>query len=238
MRRVLTSVVAAAAVTVTATVTSASQAGASQAGASQAGASQAGAAPVAHVAATVADASHMSAPAVLPKGFLLNEAKVNGPRRPWEHLKLTDSLKKPLEVNPCGRRAARDGRSASRTFTYLAETVYRSEQVVLYPSERAAKAAMRSVRADLAECGSGGRGHDRYSYRWKSTGIGDEAIRIGGFFFENRSRTVIVRRGSAVAVYVRTGLVTKSLPVSQFRPLIKDARTMAAKLCGLPGVCG
>ena len=223
MRRVLTSVAVSAAVTVTATVTSASQAGA---------------APVAHVAATAAGASQTSAPAVLPKGFLLNEAKTNGPRRPWEHLKLTDSLKKPLEVNPCGRRAARDGRSASRTFTYLAETVYRSEQVVLYPSERAAKAAMRSVRADLAACGTGGRGHDRYSYRWKGTGIGDEALRIGGFFFENRFRTVIVRRGSAVAVYVRTGLVTKSLPVSQFRPLIKDARTMAAKLCDLPGVCG
>lgn len=222
MRRVLTSVAAAAAVTVTATVT---------------GASQAMAASVARVTATAADASQASAPAVLPKGFLLNEAKVNGPRRPWEHLKLTDSLKKPLEVNPCGRRAARDGRSASRTFTYVAETVYRGEQVVLYPSERAAKAAMRSVRADLAECAARGRGANRHSYRWKSTGIGDEALRIGGFFFENRSRTVIVRRGSAVAVYVRTGLVTKSLPVSQFRPLIKDARTMAAKLCGLPGVC-
>ncbi|WP_432869864.1 hypothetical protein [Microbispora rosea] len=222
MRRVLTSVAAAAAVTVTATVT---------------GASQAQAAPVARVTATAADASRASAPAVLPKGFLLNEAKVNGPRRPWEHLKLTDSLKKPLEVNPCGRRAARDGRTASRTFTYVAETVYRGEQVVLYPSERDAKTAMRSVRADLAECAARGRGANRHSYRWKSTGIGDEALRIGGFFFENRSRTVVVRRGSAVAVYVRTGLVTKSLPVSQFRPLIKDARTMAAKLCGLPGVC-
>ncbi|MEV4296186.1 hypothetical protein [Microbispora rosea] len=222
MRRVLTSVAAAAAVTVTATVT---------------GASQAQAAPVARVTATAADASQASAPAVLPKGFLLNEAKVNGPRRRWEHLKLTDSLKKPLEVNPCGRRAARDGRSASRTFTYVAETVYRGEQVVLYPSEQDAKAAMRSVRADLAECAARGRGANRHSYRWKSTGIGDEALRIGGFFFENRSRTVVVRRGSAVAVYVRTGLVTKSLPVSQFRPLIKDARTMAAKLCGLPGVC-
>ncbi|MEV4323385.1 hypothetical protein ACIG5D_34200 [Microbispora rosea] len=218
MRRVLTSVAAAAAVTVT-------------------GASQAGAVPVARVTATAADASQASAPAVLPKGFLLNEAKVNGPRRPWEHLKLTDSLKKPLEVNPCGRRAARDGRTASRTFTYVAETVYRGEQVVLYPSEQDAKAAMRSVRADLAECAARGRGANRHSYRWKSTGIGDEALRIGGFFFENRSRTVVVRRGSAVAVYVRTGLVTKSLPVSQFRPLIKDARTMAAKLCGLPGVC-
>ncbi|MFI7629551.1 hypothetical protein [Microbispora rosea] len=222
MRRVLTSVAAAAAVTVTATVT---------------GASQAGAVPMARVTATAADASQASAPAVLPKGFLLNEAKVNGPRRPWEHLKLTDSLKKPLEVNPCGRRAARDGRTASRTFTYVAETVYRGEQVVLYPSEQDAKAAMRSVRADLAECAARGRGANRHSYRWKSTGIGDEALRIGGFFFENRSRTVVVRRGSAVAVYVRTGLVTKSLPVSQFRPLIKDARTMAAKLCGLPGVC-
>ncbi|MBD3143971.1 hypothetical protein [Microbispora bryophytorum] len=222
MRRVLTSVAAAAVATVMATVT---------------GASQAKAAPAARVTATAADANQASAPAVLPKGFLLNEAKVNGPRRPWEHLKLTDSRKKPLEVNPCGRRTARDGRSASRTFTYVAETVYRSEQVVLYPSERAAKAAMRSVRADLAECAARGRGANRHSYRWKSTDVGDEALRVGGFFFENRSRTVIVREGSAVAVYVRTGLVTKSLPVSQFRPLITDARTMAAKLCDLPGVC-
>ncbi|OPG11345.1 hypothetical protein [Microbispora sp. GKU 823] len=178
-----------------------------------------------------------AAPATLPKGFLLDEAKVDGPHRPWEHMKLTDSLRKPLEVNPCDRRTARDGRSASRTFTYVAETVYRSEQVVLYPSEQAAKAAMKSVRADLAECGTGGRGPNRHVYRWKSADAGDEALRIGGFFFENSSRSVIVRKGSAVAVYVRTGLVTKSLPVSQFRPLIKDARTMAAKLCDLPGVC-
>ncbi|WP_328855610.1 hypothetical protein OHB01_16625 [Microbispora hainanensis] len=217
MRRVMT----AAMVTVTATALGTGQAATAQA---------------AQVTAGVASA--VQATAKLPRGFLLNEAKLNGPRRPWEHLKLSNSLKKPLEVNPCGRRTARDGRSASRTFTYLAETVYRSEQVVLYPSARAAKAAMRSVRADLAECGSGGRGHERYSYRWKSTGVGDEALRIGGFFFENRSRSVVVRQGSAIAVYVRTGLVTKSLPISQFRPLIKDARTMAAKLCGLPGVCG
>ncbi|WP_182898589.1 hypothetical protein [Microbispora sp. H10830] len=222
MRRVLTSVAAAAAATVTATGM---------------GASHAVAAPVARVTAAVTGAGQAPGAATLPKGFLLDEAKVNGPRRPWEHLKLTDSLKKPLEVNPCGRRTARDGRSASRTFTYVAETVYRSEQVVLYPSERAAKAAMKSVRADLAECGTGGRGPNRHSYTWKSTDVGDEALRVGGFFFENRSRTVIVRKGSAVAVYVRTGLVTKSLPLSQFGPLIKDARTMAAKLCDLPGVC-
>ena len=221
MRGVMTSAVAAAVVVVTATALGTGQAATAQA---------------AQVTAGVASA--VQATAKLPRGFLLNEAKLNGPRRPWEHLKLSNSLKKPLEVNPCGRRTARDGRSASRTFTYLAETVYRSEQVVLYPSARAAKAAMRSVRADLAECGSGGRGHERYSYRWKSTGVGDEALRIGGFFFENRSRSVVVRQGSAIAVYVRTGLVTKSLPISQFRPLIKDARTMAAKLCGLPGVCG
>ncbi|MEU6425822.1 hypothetical protein ABZ860_07955 [Microbispora sp. NPDC046973] len=201
------------------------------------GAGPATAAQTAQATGPGAGQASATAPARLPKGFLLDEAKVDGPRRPWEHLKLTDSLNKPLEVNPCGRRTARDGRSASRTFTYVAETVYRSEQVVLYPSERAAKAAMESVRADLAECGTGGRGPNRYSYRWKSTAIGDEALRIGGFFFENRSRTVVVRKGSALAVYVRTGLVTKSLPASQFRPLIKDARTMAAKLCDLPGVC-
>ncbi|MGW5261305.1 hypothetical protein ACWEQG_10035 [Microbispora sp. NPDC004025] len=229
MRGILKSLAATAAVAVVGTVTS------TVTGTWQAAAAVTGNDAGRTVAAPAAPAA---APAKLPKGFLLDEAKVDGPRRPWEHLQLTDSLTKPLEVNPCGHRAAHDGRGASRTFTYLAETVYRSEQVVLYPSERAAKAAMRSVRADLARCGTGGRGHDRYSYRWKSTGVGDEALRVGGFFFENRSRSVIVRRGSAVAVYVRTGLVTKSLPVSQFRPLIKDARTMATKLCDLPGVCG
>lgn len=218
MRRVMTFAVAAA---VTATALGTGQAAASPA-----------------VQATAGVASAAKAKAKLPKGFLLNEAKMNRPRKPWEHLKLSNSLKRPLEVNPCDRRTARDGRSASRTFTYLAETDYRSEQVVLYLSKRAAKAAMRTLRADLTDCASGGRGHDRYSYRWKSTDIGDEAIRVGGFFFENRSRSVVVRRGSAIAVYVRTGLVTKSLTVSQFRPLIKDARTMTAKLCILPGVCG
>lgn len=179
MRRVMT----AAMVTVTATALGTGQAATAQA---------------AQVTAGVASA--VQATAKLPRGFLLNEAKLNGPRRPWEHLKLSNSLKKPLEVNPCGRRTARDGRSASRTFTYLAETVYRSEQVVLYPSARAAKAAMRSVRADLAECGSGAAATNATHTAGRAPG---SATRPSGSAASS-SRTVPARSSSAKAARSRS----------------------------------
>ncbi|WP_433348818.1 hypothetical protein ACQP25_34880 [Microtetraspora malaysiensis] len=173
----------------------------------------------------------------LPKGFLLYEAKAAKPAKSWEKWEVSDSLGKRLELNPCARDVGRDGRRAMRTITYSAETDYLSEQVVIYRSTRAAGKALRAVRDELRRCARGGSGHDRYSYKWKKTGIGDEALRVGGFFFESRGRYLVVRRGSALAIYVRSGMVTKSLPSSQFRALEKDGRTMADKVCDLAHVC-
>jgi hypothetical protein len=61
--------------------------------------------------------------------------------------------------------------------------------------------------------------------------------RIGGFFFESRARYVIVRKATALAISIEDGNVTKSLKSPHSRAVLKDARTTAAKLCGLPGVC-
>jgi hypothetical protein len=175
--------------------------------------------------------------AALPKGFLLYEAKAAGPSRSWETWKVSDRLNRRLQVNPCDQNPGAKNRSAARTITYSAETDYLAEQVVVYGDETAARKAMSSVRADLKRCARVGIGHNRYSYKWKNVGIGDEALRVGGFFFETRMRYVVVRKGKALVVYAQSGDVSGRLLSSHFRLLEKDARTMAGKVCGLRRVC-
>lgn len=173
----------------------------------------------------------------LPTGFLLYEARAGGPSHSWEHWKISDRLNRRLEVNPCDRDPGGKNRTAIRTITYISETDYLSEQVVVYNDEASARKAMSSVHADLKRCAHGGKGFTRYSYRWKNVGIGDGGLRVGGFFYESRVRYVVARKGKAVVIYGRTGNVTGSLPSSQFRSLLKDARTMAGKICEVPHVC-
>nr|BFE83261.1 hypothetical protein GCM10020093_058620 [Planobispora longispora] len=59
----------------------------------------------------------------------------------------------------------------------------------------------------------------------------------GGSYFESRFRYVAVRRGKAVVVYGEDGNFTSKLANGHFRGLERDAGKMAAKVCGLPGVC-
>ncbi|WP_188194477.1 hypothetical protein [Nonomuraea sp. SYSU D8015] len=194
------------------------------------------------IAATVlatgaGEAAASSSTASLPKGFLLYEAKAAGPAKSWEKWTVSNRLSRRLEVNPCERNPGAKNRVAARTITYVAETDHLSEQVVIYRSKSAARQAFNDVRADLERCATGGTKPYTYTLRWKKTDIGDEALRIGGFFFESRARYVIVRKGKALAVYIEDGLVTKSLKSAHFRTVLKDARTMTGKLCSLPGVC-
>ncbi|NJP93112.1 sensor domain-containing protein [Nonomuraea sp. FMUSA5-5] len=194
------------------------------------------------IAATVlgagaGEAAAAPSAASLPKGFLLYEAKAAGPAKSWEKWTVSNRLSRRLEVNPCERNPGANDRVTARTITYVAEADHLSEQVVIYRSKTAARQAFNDVRADLKRCATGGTKPYTYTYRWKKTLIGDEALRIGGFFFEGRARYVIVRKGKALAIYAEGGNVTKSLKSSHFRAVVKDARTMAGKVCGLPGVC-
>ncbi|MBG0832142.1 hypothetical protein HS041_31025 [Planomonospora sp. ID67723] len=178
----------------------------------------------------------------LPDGFLLYEAEAEGPREPWETWQVSDSLSRPLALNPCHVKRPWDGgRSQARSVRYAAETELRHEQVVVYRSERAARAAMTGLRAQLKRCakvgGKLGRDYDAYTYRWKGTGIGDESVRAGARYFESAFRHVAVRRGKAVVVYAEDGSFTSKLKAGHFRGLERDARKMAAKVCELPGVC-
>ncbi|GIH80595.1 hypothetical protein [Planobispora longispora] len=183
-------------------------------------------------------ATAVGAEAGLPKGFLLYEAKAKGPAKSWEEWKISDSLRTRLALNPCETERAWDGgRSKTRYIQYVAETDLFQEQVVVYRSERAARAAMAGLRARLKRCAKVGKGHNAYTYRWKSVGIGDEALRAGGSYFESRFRYVAVRRGKAVVVYGEDGNFTSKLANGHFRGLERDAGKMAAKVCGLPGVC-
>ncbi|MEU9885930.1 hypothetical protein [Sphaerisporangium sp. NPDC051011] len=175
---------------------------------------------------------------VLPKGFLLYEAEAAGPSKPWETWHVSDRVGQRLAVNPCGDDPAPKGRAAARGITHTVENDYTTEQVIIYRDRSAARKAMSSLRADLERCATHkGTGHDGYSYKWKKTAIGDDALRVGGFFFESRVRYVVVRKGRALALYSGTGMVTSRLLPSHFRPLVKDARTMAGRLCRLRHVC-
>ncbi|GGS92263.1 hypothetical protein GCM10010156_58180 [Planobispora rosea] len=178
------------------------------------------------------------AAAGLPQGFLLYEAKAEGPKKSWETWKIDDSLRTPLTLNPCHVERPWDGRrSAARSITYVAETDLLNEQVVVYRSERAARAAMAGLRSQLKRCAKTGKGYDAATYRWKGVGIGDEALRAGGSYFESRFRYVAARHGRAVIVYGEDGNFTSKLANRHFRGLERDARKMAAKVCDLPGVC-
>ncbi|MEV4067321.1 hypothetical protein [Nonomuraea dietziae] len=178
-----------------------------------------------------------SSSASLPKGFLLYEAKAAAPAKSWEEWKVSNQLSRRLEINPCQRNPGAKNRVAARTITYLVDVDHLSEQVVIYRSKTAARRAFNDVRADLKRCATGGTKPYTFAYRWKKTEIGDEALRIGGFGFEGRFRYVIVRKGKALAIYVKDGNVTKSLKLSHFSSVLMDARTMTGKLCSLPGVC-
>ncbi|MFC7643590.1 hypothetical protein ACFQX6_24470 [Streptosporangium lutulentum] len=155
-----------------------------------------------------------TAPAV-PKGFLLYEKdaakKDKDPETNW---KISNSPKTPLEVNPCRKTAPGGaGRTVARTVRFIGVPDFmKVEQVILYNSPAAARKAVAQLRAALSACrsttGSGS------GYRYVSapvTGLGDEALRVSGQVYYGKAvgvggeRSVLVRKGDAVLVYVRAG---------------------------------
>lgn len=176
----------------------------------------------------------------LPDGFLLMEKQAEGPHPKWEHWTVSDSRKKALMLDPCdtayhtGKPAKDKGRHASRTILFTSEYRFKSEQVVLYRDERAARTVMKTLRADLKRCAKRGKGFSRSRYYSKPLKLGDEAVKVGARDFENGLRAVAVRRGAALILYTESAWPSTKLPAKEFRALTAKAATMTAKICRLP----
>lgn len=184
--------------------------------------------------------------AEIPKGFLLTEAAaVAGPVvEDEEWWKISNSLARQLELNPCRRKGKpRDGRFAMRTILYSSSAPSgSSEQLVLYRSTKAAQAAFRQLRADLTRCSkqASTKRTTRYGYVGKPLRVGDEALSVAGYFYKKEKRErdpgelgVVARRGTALFFYTDVGN-----GAAAGKKIVGQAKKMAKKVCDLPGVCG
>ncbi|WP_326821283.1 hypothetical protein [Streptosporangium sp. NBC_01756] len=188
------------------------------------------------VAATAA-----AAPGI-PRGFLLSErAAATKDADPQTNWKVSDSLKTRFALDPCGRNApGRTGRVAARTVTFTGVPDFmKVEQVLLYGSQAGAARAVSQVRAALSACGSRKDGGSAYRYAATAVaGLGDEALKVSGQIYYGAKagvggdRTVLVRRGNAVLVYLRAGEYSR--PVGRdWADQLRDATRMTAKICGI-----
>lgn len=174
----------------------------------------------------------------IPKGFLLTEVRATEPQSEEDRnemwWKVSNRVTQPLEVNPCGSKRYSDGRTAMRTISLKsAAPDSSSEQLVLYKSVRAAKAALAKIRSDIRRCA---KSKDGYRYSFKPLRIGEEAVWVKHSKREGKAElymlfAVSARRGKALIVYTRDG-------GSYMRgSLTEPAKAMARKVCALPRVC-
>ncbi|MFG1823605.1 hypothetical protein ACGFIJ_14050 [Microbispora bryophytorum] len=179
-----------------------------------------------------------TAPTVIPQGFLLTEAEARAPQSDEslyeEGWAVSDGIGQPLQVSPCDKVDFGIGweRTSMRTITHFNSAPgFSSEQLVLHRTVGAAQRALKLLRADLRQC-SGSK------YSVKALRAGDEAIWVQGPQWGGRGDTVsiyaaIVRRGKAVMIY--------ALDEGNYQPglglLTKPAKKMAAKVCGIRGIC-
>lgn len=181
----------------------------------------------------------------IPKNFLITERDARRHLNPHEAdeqgYEISDKLTKPLELNPCWHRHAVDrDRVAARTITrWTSAPSGSSEQLVIYNSPRAARAALTRLRAEVKRCArKGDPSVPQLRIRWRTSRAraGDEATGMGYQTWQDGSVNqtitgIAARRGSALMIY--------TTDEGAYDPgrLTKDARKMAAKVCKLPGVC-
>ncbi|MGV9324201.1 hypothetical protein [Streptosporangium sandarakinum] len=196
----------------------------------------------------------------IPKGFLLTEAEATKPltedQAAEEWWTVSDKPTRPLELNPCRSKGKpRDGRVAMRTIIGgTSAPSYVTEQLVLYPSAKNAGAAFRRLRADVEKCAKAKAPRratvagDFHRYTGKKVNIADEALLVKGSSYERGTeeplkgelyvsggeRYVVVRRGSALALYTADSYWAGE---DTTRILTGRAKKMARKVCDLPGVC-
>lgn len=175
----------------------------------------------------------------IPQNFLLYEAEFRNADKPWQKARFSDKRTAGRLLDPCYPKGRPDGRRvAARTISLEDEADRQHEQLIVYKNEREARKGWAALRADLAKCRKGGgKGQNRYEYRWKPVRIGDQALLAGGSFFEERVVYSAVRKGRAIALYARTGYWNSAFRAKDFRDVERDARKMARKVCTLPGVC-
>ncbi|GGK63093.1 hypothetical protein Ppa06_20470 [Planomonospora parontospora subsp. parontospora] len=182
----------------------------------------------------------------LPRNFLLHEARARKPVAYPEEEKWTVSDRhERLSLTPCGVGRSEDrGRVSTRTVTYTAPELYRAEQVVIYRSERAARAAMTDLRRRAGRCEADEGDQVVARGRTEKIRAGDQAVRVivqnydreGGGSAIGGQRGVVVRKGRALVSYMYAGEYGE-VRASDFRRQLRDARKMAVKVCSLPGVC-
>ncbi|GAA2315063.1 hypothetical protein GCM10010149_78460 [Nonomuraea roseoviolacea subsp. roseoviolacea] len=176
----------------------------------------------------------LAAAVSIPNGFLLYEKaasiKDDDPETSWS---VSGKKTAPLVVDPCERpKLGQSGRTAAKTIVYTAVPDYsKSEQVVLYASEAAARRALSDLRAAATACRTGG-----YRYAVAPLALGDEAVTVSGQSYQGGKpaiggeRAVVVRRADALVLYTRAGEWGRPAK-ADYREQIKDARRMLAKLC-------
>ncbi|MBN6052139.1 hypothetical protein JYK22_09365, partial [Nonomuraea sp. RK-328] len=181
----------------------------------------------------------------IPKNFLLTERDARRHLDPDEAeeqgYKISDKLTEPLELNPCWHQRAIDrGRVAARTITHWTSAPSgSSEQLVIYKSPRAARAALTRLGAEVKRCArKGDPSAPELKIQWRTSKAkaGDEAIGMGYQTRQDGSVNqtitgIVTRRGSALMIY--------TTDEGSYDPgrLTKNARKMAARVCKIPGVC-
>ncbi|MBN6052179.1 hypothetical protein JYK22_09565, partial [Nonomuraea sp. RK-328] len=169
----------------------------------------------------------LAAAVSIPNGFLLYEkaasVKDDDPETSWS---VSGKKTAPLVVAPCERpKLGRSGRTAAKTVVYTAVPDYsKSEQVVLYASEAAARKAMTDLRAAATTCRTAG-----YRYAVAPLALGDEAVTVSGQSYQGGKpaiggeRAVVARRANALVLYTRAGEWGKPAK-SDYREQTKDAQ--------------
>jgi hypothetical protein len=185
----------------------------------------------------------------IPANFLLHEKTAREPvKYPGEEeWTISESRTRTLLVNPCDLKPARDkgrrdkGREpvAMRTVGYTAPEHFSGEQVVVYRSSAAAKAAMASLRGQVKRCARDADGEFVTRAYATPVRIGDEAFRFASQNYHGAKpaiggeRAVVVRKARAVAIYAVSGEYGR-IRSSDYAKQLKEAEKMAAKLCSLP----
>ncbi|MEU4578699.1 hypothetical protein [Nonomuraea sp. NPDC023979] len=177
----------------------------------------------------------------IPKNFLLSEKEARAPRDEADSIeywwKISDKLSNRPLLAPCrGARTVRDGRVAMRTITHLTSAPsLDGEQLVLYRSAKAARAAFLGLRAEVKRC----PGKDLRLIA-RTVRIGDEGMFVGRYDYykgkrdrEPVSSWAVGRRGAALFVYSADQAYT----TNPGKLVTGRAKRMAKKVCELRNVC-
>jgi hypothetical protein len=202
-------------------------------------------------------ASVALAPVQIPENFLLTEKAAHAPQSEAEKAEvwwdISDKLHQPLLRNPCGRKSATTAdRSDARTIVqHTTSPSYSGEQLVIYRSAKAARTAMSGLLADARRCATlpDANPHTTYSdgkTRWavSRTRLADEAALMSMTMYDKLNKDwepaltgIVARKGRALIIYTGDEDGIGHGQKQAVKALRASAGKMAAKVCGLHGVC-